>query len=351
MNIKTLYQTLVIVMALLCVGLGLAHGQIPCVATVSGDTQCFTLWAGQNTNAGSVCVTTDAIDLIVTYTTTGQWSIKEAQLWIGNNTTDLPQTKTGNPIPGQFPCKSGELANNVTTYTFSRPLTNPCINFSCPSTDVTYYMAAHAALQKGNDAGTYQTETGWSDGTPITSRGNWATISTFTLNCSCDQISEEVECETAFAKVQSSGQISSTCFDTLGFQRWGWTNGPFPVNISGTYTFDIWAGAGQCDTNKGMLAGTLTVEYDANSKIAKVIYHMNTGWYMNETHLYVDNTMLPQYRQGKSLVDTVSPGQYPNVHEDLEMQMTDDIYTVSLVNIVGAEFYVVAHAVTCHYVP
>jgi hypothetical protein len=44
------------------------------------------------------------------------------------------------------------------------------------------------------------------------------------------------------------------------FDRWGWTN---PISTDpGSYVFDLWAGAGQCDTDKGTLVGTVEVEYE-----------------------------------------------------------------------------------------
>lgn len=68
--------------------------------------------------------------------------------------------------------------------------------------------------------------------------------------------------ETAFAY---GGEQLATCFLDLDFNsdsksdfnRWGWTNGPL---AAGSYSFDIYAGAGQCDLTKGTLVGTLNVE-------------------------------------------------------------------------------------------
>jgi hypothetical protein len=305
-----------------------------CVVTADGSgTQCFALLAGQTIGTGSVCVKVEDGVLKVTYTTTGGWELTEAHLWIGNQITDLPQTKTGNPIPGKFPFNSGDITG-LTSYTFAIPLGNPFITFSCPGPDITYYMAAHAAVRKSNGDGTYQTETGWSDGSPITSKGNWATFSTFTLTCTCDSGGGVIVCDTAFGK----SATASTCFLTAGFERWGWTNGPLGA---GTYTFDIWAGAGQCDTNKGTLVGSVTVVY--NGTTATVTYTMLSGFTMEETHLYVGNLPYPQMKQGKIYVNTVAPGQYPYIHQQLEGASTDT-YTV---NITGS-IYVIAHAVVCH---
>jgi hypothetical protein len=65
----------------------------------------FTLYAGQTIGAGSVCVKIENNTLKVTYTTASGWELTEAHLWIRNQTTDLPQNKPGNPVPGQFPFK------------------------------------------------------------------------------------------------------------------------------------------------------------------------------------------------------------------------------------------------------
>jgi hypothetical protein len=305
--------------------------QAQCVLSSSGDgTQCFDLLAGQNILAGSVCVRVEGTTLKVTFTATGGWELTEAHLWVGNQIDDLPQNKAGNPVPGQFPFKSGDITG-LTEYTFSIPLSNPQINFGCPSGDIIYYMAAHASLRKSNGDGTYQTESGWSDGSPITTQGNWATFSTVTLSCNCS--GGEIKCDTAFGKSADA----SRCFLDDGFSRWGWTNGPLGP---GTYIFDLYAGAAQCDTSRGALAGTVTVVY--NGATVTVTYNTASGYWLEETQLYVGNTPYPQYKQGKQLVNTVAPGQYGNIHAGLEGASTDSF----TVNATG-NIYVIAHAVVC----
>jgi hypothetical protein len=311
-------------------GAGMASAQ--CVKTADGSGL-FTLYAGQSIPVGSVVVATSGGNLVVTYSTTGGWELTEAHLWIGNTLGDMPQTKTGNPIPGKFPYNSGDLGG-LTSYTFSVPLSNPAISFSCPSPDVIYFFAAHAAVRKQLDDGTYQTETGWSEGSPLTSKGNWATFSTFTLSCDCGDLGGGKVCETAFAFNSSA----ATCFNELNFERWGWTNGPL---TAGSYEMDIYAGAAQCDTSKGILVGTLSVVYDGTTAV--VTYNLEPGFGLEETHLYVGNEMLPKFKQGKNFVQTVSPGQYPYIHETLE-GADSDTYTVSI----SGPIYVIAHAVVCY---
>ena len=56
------------------------------------------MYAGQSILAGEVCVRIENNqDLVVTYATINDWTIKEAHLWIGYSLSALPKTATGNP--------------------------------------------------------------------------------------------------------------------------------------------------------------------------------------------------------------------------------------------------------------
>lgn len=315
-------------------------------ACVQGDngspTQSFTLFAGQTINSGNVSATVVGDNLEVTYTTTDGWTLNEVHLWVGADVADMPSTRKGNPIPGKFPYVSGDIAP-ATTYTASVPLAD--LGFACPADDNTYQMAAHASLSKTNDDGSVQNETGWSDGGRISERGNWATLSTLTLTCDCGggNTGGPDSCETAFAYYTAS---EGACFldideDTDGvgdFNRWGWSVGPL---VPGVYDYDIYAGAGQCDTNKGTNVGTLTVDYDANSGEAKVTFNINAPYDLEETHYYVGNEILPR----NNGFFTVAPGQYPQVQEDLNGAFTDTYTFTGL----SGDVYVVAHAVVCGF--
>ncbi|MGA1824193.1 MAG: hypothetical protein ACMUIP_05960 [bacterium] len=216
------------------------------------------------------------------------------------------------------------------------------IGFSCPGEDTTYYVAAHAALRKPDGSGGYQTETGWADGDLFVERGMWGTYFAITLTCDCTGGGGGgAECETAFAY----GADNATCFlgldldgdGTYDFNRWGWTNGP--LLAPGSYTFDIYAGAGQCELGKGTLVGTLTVEYDG--EIAFIGYWMKAGFTMKETHLYVGNEILARNVNDEY---TVAPGQYPYIHEGLD-GATVDVYGIEI----SGDIYIVAHAVVCGF--
>jgi len=139
-------------------------------------------------------------------------------------------------------------------------------------------------------------------------------------------------CETGYAY----GNGYATCFDQYGFSNWGWTNGELSY---GSYTFPIYASAGGCDINSGILVGTLYVEYIGET--VTVTYEMIDGYTMEETHLYIGSEPLPR----KNGDYTTAPGQYPYKHvlEDA----TTDIYQVN--GFSGGGIYVVAHAVACWF--
>ena len=139
------------------------------------------------------------------------------------------------------------------------------------------------------------------------------------------------KCDTAYAY----GEEYATCFLDCGFSNWGWTNGPLGP---GSYEFELWAGAAQCDTSKGTLVGWLSVDYDGSTAI--VTYNVYEGNYMTATHLYVGNDRLPKNNKD---IETVAPGQYPYKHDGLN-NVTTDSYTVTGLS---GDIYVVAHADVC----
>lgn len=127
------------------------------------------------------------------------------------------------------------------------------------------------------------------------------------------------ECETAYAKGNAS-----TCFLPT-FSRWGWTNAITP----GSYVFDLWAAAGQCDTGKGTWVGTVNVVYGLNGHVS-VTYNVIPPFKIEETHTYVGTTMYPQVKRGRTTTSTVAPGSY---------------YYAGPFK--GGQVYVIAHAVVC----
>jgi hypothetical protein len=145
---------------------------------------------------------------------------------------------------------------------------------------------------------------------------------------SCEVTIEEIPCEevceTAFAKAGDG-----ICFIPQ-FSRWGWTN---LIEGPGTYEWELWAAAGQCDTDNGELAGTVTVVYDGDGNVS-VTFNVESPWRLEETHVYAGETMFPQVSRGRRTTSTVAPGQYFNAGP-----------------FDGGPIYVIAHAVVCKYVP
>lgn len=302
------------------------------------------LLAGQTIPAGTVDVRIDDAreNLIVEYNTTGGWELVETHLWVGANLADMPQTRKGSPIPGQFPYKSGDITG-ATSWSFAIPLV--ALNFQCPQVNMEYWVAAHCALRKLVGTEEYQTETGWGEGKPLVDKGNWAMAFQITLSCECDDPEGEVEygSETAFAYSATDG----TCFLDIDdnndgdpdFKRWGWTIGPL---AAGTYTFPIYAGAGQCDISKGTLVGNLSVNYDGNKAV--VSFNMTetdavTGlaYTMNVAHLYVGAEILPRDVNEDY---TVAPGQYPKNSGEIYGAIDQSFEVTGL----SGSVHVVAHA-------
>ncbi len=140
----------------------------------------------------------------------------------------------------------------------------------------------------------------------------WLVDFNFKLEC-------EPECETAFAKGNSGDDHA--CFDEGGFSRWGWNIGPLS---EGTYTYNVYAAAGQCNIENGYLAGTVTIEYGDGT--ASASYDLFDGYELEEEHFYAGVTPYPLKNNGSY---TVAPGQYY-----VEDELSGDIY-------------VIAHAVVC----
>lgn len=132
--------------------------------------------------------------------------------------------------------------------------------------------------------------------------GNYqSVIITIPLEC------KEVGCETAFGRAQTIDDVINTCFidleDPYKFNRWGWT---VELPSEGTYTFDIYAGAGQCDLSKGTLVGTAAVDYSGGT--VTVDYDISDGFGIKEIHTYAGYDPVPENpNNGKP---TVAPGQY-----------------------------------------
>jgi hypothetical protein len=134
------------------------------------------------------------------------------------------------------------------------------------------------------------------------------------------EVEVKVLCETAYAY---SDAEPSTCFSDLGlgFSNWGWT---IYLADEDEYVLDLYAGAGQCDTEKGTFVGTVTVDYSGGT--VDTTFSLEPGHALYEAHVYAGASPVPVTKKGKA---TVAPGQY-YIEPDLE-----------------GEIYVIVHAVVC----
>lgn len=113
---------------------------------------------------------------------------------------------------------------------------------------------------------------------------------------------------------------SSTCFSEIsGTPRWGWSIGPLSEGVD---TFDIFAGAGRCDTAKGTKVGYGIVTYQGG--VATVAFHAYPGQAFFEAHLYLGSDKLPRGAKGKY---NVAPGQFP--HQRALDNATSGSFTVT----------------------
>lgn len=88
----------------------------PLGATKAGD-----LFAGKSADIGDLYVWNDTTNLYVEFSLAAGWKMSESHLAVATSLADIPQTKSFNPIPGQF-AYSAEHSPAVSTYTYTIPL-------------------------------------------------------------------------------------------------------------------------------------------------------------------------------------------------------------------------------------
>ncbi|MHB0964515.1 MAG: hypothetical protein ACYC5V_15050 [Gemmatimonadaceae bacterium] len=148
-----------------------------------------------------------------------------------------------------------------------------------------------------------------------------ATAGGMTVNVTGCTTGEAEELGTGFA----FGNGAST-FSTLSngaIRRWGWS---LAIAAPGSYTYDVYVGAGQNDLNKGTKVGTVTITYTGSAVTAA--YNLDAGYVAMQQHLYAGGSALPNVCKGKTCSPSVAPGQF----------------TVAT-NLTGGPIWVIAHAV------
>lgn len=123
------------------------------VGTSTSGISSQIIYAGQSIKAGMVSyddvdTNGDNLDdaLQVTVQTIDGWEFNDISFFVGGTLAELPTNKSGNPIPGQFPFKSGNISG-ASTFIFKIPFST--IGFSCPNANTSnYYVAVHAGVKK-----------------------------------------------------------------------------------------------------------------------------------------------------------------------------------------------------------
>jgi len=167
--------------------------------------------------------------------------------------------------------------------------------------------------------------------------GNTATEST-TLTMSVEDYGK---CDTAFAGPDDE-DVYERCFLEDGFNRWGWTNN-ITEQREDPYVLPLWAGAAQCDTEKGNLAGEVRITY-FNDQVS-VVYELFANYAMSEAHVYIG---CEKYPYGPSGSPTVAPGQYNFNAGALDHVGGYSLLNVPVVNVDPEDgIWVIAHARVC----
>ena len=106
--------------------------------SVNADPLSVDLLAGQDTDVGDITVWNDGDNLYVEFDTTDSGELMlETHLAVATSLSDIPQTKKGNPIPGQFEYNTNHPGGTL-TYVYTIPLD------WIAGTQL--YLAAHASL-------------------------------------------------------------------------------------------------------------------------------------------------------------------------------------------------------------
>ena len=202
------------------------------------------------------------------------WYLTEVHLAVSTSLTGIPRTKTGNPIPGQFPYSATGLWTQE--YEFTINLTD-VFGLTCPaSNQTTIYIAAHADVAKVDEYGnTVQTETAWASGTRFTTRGNWGMY--FTYNIICEQY------------------VSEECY-LSGNARTAWANGyDFPGASWATYV--VYNGGNQSTTllrGQYEYVGDVYIWRDGAYLVVRIV--MKPGYALTQLHIHVATSLsgIPQ---------------------------------------------------------
>jgi hypothetical protein len=148
----------------LAVSIGVLAASSAHAQSVCGSPFQTTLVAGQHYPAGIITISNDQANVYVKYETSAPWLMSEAHVAVATTLAGIPQTRTGNPIPGRF-SYSATFDPEVSSYMFTIPLSS----LGNPASSL--FVAAHSIVQAPQNQGGAQT--GWGQGTSFPG-SNWA---------------------------------------------------------------------------------------------------------------------------------------------------------------------------------
>lgn len=243
---------------------------------------------GENTthlypnNLGKVDVNNDAETLYVTITSTEADNLKNTRFaWaanfegFGSNNGTLP--------PGKMDQKGDE--HNVTTYTFTVPLTDlPAATVENPEVCILIAVWSIFGANEGEH---------WA-GDQNAGTAGWKYFEYCVQTCPPIVDEPVIVCETAYMATGTT--LVDFYKETISSNNWGWYLYYDPAVYGEDETFDIYAAAGQNILEKGFKVGTVTVRSDGSHQI-----NLDSQYTAAETHVYRGNS-LPSKRP--------APGRY-----------------------------------------
>lgn len=156
------FRALFLAPLLIIFSAGLARAQSTC-----GTTE-WALTAGQNINVGTVTVSNDLNQLLVTYALTAPGStLGGLHAWAGSDLAAIPKNKQGIPVPGHFPYAAD--ATGLSTFTFAIPLTALQIPDATAGCGTPLFVVTHAEVSLLAPDGTTSQESAF--GGPIPAGG------------------------------------------------------------------------------------------------------------------------------------------------------------------------------------
>jgi len=154
-------------------GVGFDNLSFTLEPTCEVELSTIDLIAGQHIDSGDIEITNDGDNLIISISTQDGWSLSESHVSVEASEEDIPQTKKGNPKPGQFEYSESHEPN-VTTFEYVIPISE------LPE-DLT--IAVHTVVQQIVDDEVVEEETAWAEGDRFVQKGNWGMYTSYGLQC------------------------------------------------------------------------------------------------------------------------------------------------------------------------